>query len=101
MSGSLIKIDNPNQRKLIDNWLEQNSPQAENIIINKGKAVRYDPRTKEAYQVDLTDNNIKISKSKNVDDFYSEIDGKKYSIPLYDEDFETVFRWDFDLFYNN
>jgi len=95
----IIKIDSPKQRKLIDDWLKKNSPQAENIIIKDGKAVRYDPRTKEAYEVDLTSKKIDLLLDQSADDFYSKIDGRKYQLPLY-SDLEKSFKWDFNLFYN-
>ena len=82
----IIKIEEPGQRKLIDDWLEKNTPQAENLVIKDWKAVRYDPRTKEAYMVDL--NNVDLEIKGDVDDFYSMIDGRKYKLPLYDPNFE-------------
>ena len=95
----IIKIENAEQRKIIDAWLKKNSPQAENILIKDQKAVRYDPRTNEAYEVSLIDEKVTLARKSTVDDYYSEIDWRKYQLPLY-SDLETKFKGDFNLFYN-
>jgi hypothetical protein len=79
----IIAIDNPKQRTIIDSFLEKTSPQEENIIVKNWFAYRYDPRTKEAYKVDLRKNGINVA--WDATDFYSEIDGRKYALPLYRE----------------
>ena len=79
----IIAIDNPKQRTIIDSFLEKTSPQEENIIVKNWFAYRYDPRTKEAYKVDLRKNGINVA--GDATDFYSEIDGRKYALPLYRE----------------
>lgn len=84
----IIKIESPEQRKMIDKWLEENSPQAENIIIKDWKAVRYNPRTKEAHSVDLKDKDISLV-DENITNYYSEIDWKKYRLPLYEAELEN------------
>lgn len=78
----IIAIDNPKQRTIIDSFLEKTSPQEENIIVKNWVAYRYDPRTKEAYKVDLRKNNIDVAWDAN--DYYSEIDWRKYKLPLYE-----------------
>ena len=78
----IIAIDNPKQRTIIDSFLEKTSPQEENIIVKNWFAYRYDPRTKEAYKVDLRKNNIDVAWDAN--DYYSEIDWRKYKLPLYE-----------------
>jgi len=84
-TSNLIQIRNQKEQKLVDKWLENHSPQAENILIKDAKTVRYDPRTKEAYFVDLDnyDKDLKLPDSQ--DDFYSIIEGKKYALPLYSD----------------
>ena len=100
-ASNLIEITNPKQRILVDKWLAKNSPQAENIIIKDGKA-RYDPRTNEAYQVDLTKYKGQLRRDDLADDFYSEIAGKKYALPLYDDTIEkTLDKNNFIKYYNN
>lgn len=68
----------------IDQFIESYAPQAENLRIRKGIAYRYDPRTYEAYAVDLKKNPVQ-QLADDVDNYYSEIDGKKYQLPLYSE----------------
>lgn len=68
----------------IDQFVESYAPQAENLRIRKGVAYRYDPRTYEAYAVDLKKNPVQ-QLADDVDNYYSEIDGKKYQLPLYSE----------------
>lgn len=77
----IIAIDKPQQRNIIDSFLEKVSPQEENIIVKWGNAYRYDPRTNEAYKVDL--NKWKVDLPAETNDFYSEIDWRKYQLPLY------------------
>lgn len=72
----------------IDQFIESYAPQAENLRIRKGIAYRYDPRTYEAYAVDLRKNPVRLL-DKNVDNYYSEIDGTKYQLPLYDNALEV------------
>ena len=50
----------------IDQFIESYAPQAENLRIRKGIAYRYDPRTYEAYAVDLRKNPVRLL-DKNVD----------------------------------
>ena len=85
-NSQIIAIDNPQQRIIIDERLEANSPQNENIIVKWGKAYRYDPRTQKAYMVDLTKDPIDVA--WDATNFYSELDGRKYKLPLYDENIE-------------
>lgn len=88
--SQIIAIDNPQQRIIIDEWLEKNSPQNENIIIKWGEAYRYDPRTKEAYKVDISDpKKTPIDLPADASNFYSEIDGRRYQLPLYREEVEV------------
>lgn len=102
-ASQLIEIKTPNERKLIDNWLEKNSPQAENIIIKDGKVFRYDPRTFDAYGVDLGKlKNKDLGLEDSTTDFYSEIMGRKYRFPLYDETVEKpIYKDSFLVYYNN
>jgi hypothetical protein len=101
-NSQLIEITDPKQRKLIDNWLQKNSPQAENIIVHDGQVVRYDPRTHEAYGVDLQKmKNKDLSLENGTTDFYSEIAGRKYRFPLYDETTEkAIDKSKFKVYYN-
>jgi len=85
----IVRVDNPSQRGIIDSWLEKNSPQAENIMIKDGKAYRYDPRTMEAYEADLTTYNMPIELPASTKDFYSRVDGKTYKLPLYNTAYES------------
>lgn len=82
-NSNIIEIDNPQQQAIIDKWLEANSPQAENIVIKNGKAVRYDPRTKEAYVVSIKGKDLSVP--VNTQDFYSQIGNHKYKFPLYSD----------------
>lgn len=81
-NSHLIKIENTDQRIKIDQYLEKYSPQDENILIIEGYVYRYDPRTKESFFAELS--NADIISPENVQDFYSEIDGSKYKLPLYE-----------------
>ena len=85
-ASQLIAIDNPEQRNIIDKRIKENAPQAENIIIKNWKAYRYDPVTNEAYVVNLRDTkNVKLDLPAETDNFYSEIDWRKYQLPLYSD----------------
>jgi hypothetical protein len=97
-NGNIIEIDNPQQQAIVDKWLEVNSPQAENIMVTDGNAIRYDPRTKEAYKVDIKGENLTLESGQ--DDFYSEVAGKKYSFPLYGDEDIPLSVVDFNKFYN-
>lgn len=97
-NSQIIAIDNPQQRIIIDEWLEKNSPQNENIIIKWGEAYRYDPRTKKAYKTDLTKADVDLP--AETDNFYSELDGKKYQIPLWTPNDVKVTKKNFLSVYN-
>lgn len=95
----IIEPKSAAEQKVVDNWLQKNSPQNENIMTKDGKVVRYDPRTQEAYGVDLKD--VKdLGLAHNVDDYYSKVAGKKYSFPLYSDAEKPVAAKDFTKFYN-
>lgn len=98
-NSQIIAIDNPEQRALIDKRLEKNSQQAENIIVKDGYAYRYDPRTNEAYRVDLS--KWKIDLPAETDNYYSEIDGRKYQLPLYSEAESPISVKEFLSIYNS
>lgn len=98
-NSQIIAIDNPEQRTLIDKRLEKNSQQAENIIVKDGYAYRYDPRTNEAYRVDLS--KWKIDLPAETDNYYSEIDGRKYQLPLYSEAESPISVKEFLSIYNS
>ncbi len=81
-NSQIIAIDNAQQRSIIDKRAEANNvPQAENIIVKDWYAYRYDPRTYEAYKVDLKKADLNLPAETK--DFYSEVDGRKYQLPLY------------------
>lgn len=97
----IISIENAKQRNIIDEWLEANSKQAENILIKDWKAIRYDPRTKEAYSVDLGKAK-KLVMDNNAEDFYSMIDWRKYQLPLYNTKLENpISIKEFENLYSN
>ena len=98
-NSQIIAIDNPKQRSIIDKRLEKNSQQAENIIVKDGYAYRYDPRTNEAYKVDLKKADIDLP--AETDNFYSEIDGRKYQLPLYWELEQPITVEEFLSIYNS
>ena len=80
----LIQNPTTKQRKEIDEWLEKHSPQEENIFIKDGVAYRYNIRDYEVHKADLS---IKkdIREPDTSSDYYSEIKGRKYRLPLYEE----------------
>jgi len=96
--SNIIEIDNPQQQQMIDNWLQKYSPQNENIIITDGKAIRYDPRTKKASTVDITDKDLKLDHGQ--EDFYSQVGSNKYSFPLYGSDEVEIPVSEFLKYYN-
>jgi hypothetical protein len=96
--SNIIEIDNPQQQTMIDNWLQKNSPQNENIIITEGRAIRYDPRTKQAYSVDITGKDLKLDYGQ--EDFYSQVGSNKYSFPLYGEEEVEIPVSEFLKYYN-
>ena len=71
----------------------------ENILVKDGKAIRYDPRTKEAYSVDLK--RFWDLWLDNADDYYSIIEGKKYRLPLYWDWEVQLWIDEINLLYNN
>ena len=98
-NSQIIAIDNPRQRIIIDERLEANAPQNENIIVKWWEAYRYDPRTKKAYKVDL--NKADVDLPAETDNYYSEIDWRKYQIPLWRPEDIKVSKKDFLDVYNN
>lgn len=96
-NSQIIEINNPTQKKLIDSYLQKNTPQAENILVKHGLAIRYDPRTFEAHGVDITNKNLGVDES--VPDFYSKVAGKKYSFPLYSDAEKPLSKSDFMKLY--
>jgi hypothetical protein len=100
--SNLIEIKTPEQKKMIDGWLEKNSPQNENILIQDGNVIRYNPRNYEAYGVDLGKFEGELSRPDTTSDYYSEIAGNKYAFPLYDESVErAIDNTTFMSYYNN
>lgn len=97
--SQIIAIDNPEQRAIIDKWIKENAEQAENIIVKNWKAYRYDPATNEAYYVDLKKANLDLP--ADVTNYYSEINGKKYQLPLYSEAEKPISVEDFLSVYNS
>lgn len=98
-NSQIIAIDNPKQRALIDKRLEKHSKQQENMIVKNWYAYRYDPRTNEAYKVDLKKADIDLP--AETDNFYSEIDGRKYQLPLYWELEQPITVEEFLSIYNS
>lgn len=98
-NSQIIAIDNPQQRIIIDERLEANAPQNENIIVKGWEAYRYDPRTKKAYKVDLSKADVDLP--AETDNYYSEIDGRKYQIPLWRPEDIRVSKKDFLNVYQN
>lgn len=94
----LIKIDKPTDRVVVDKWLEKNAPQAENLLIRDWQVVRYDPRTWKAYstRIDKTDINLNAEWATN---YYSVIDWRKYSFPLYWSEEQLMSKAEFYDFY--
>ena len=101
-ASQLIAIDNAQQRNIIDKRIKENAPQAENIIIKNWKAYRYDPVTNEAYVVNLRDTkNVKLDLPAETDNFYSEIDWRKYQLPLYSDLEKPISVEEFLSIYNS
>lgn len=97
-NSNIIEIDNPQQQAIIDRYLQATNPQAENIIVSGDRAVRYDPRTKEAYQVSIKGKSLDID--PEADDFFSEVAGRKYSFPLYGDSETPLSIDEFNKLYN-
>lgn len=97
--SQIIAIDNAEQRAIIDKWIEENAPQAENIIVKNWKAYRYDPRTNEAYYVDLKKADLDLP--ADATNYYSEVDGRKYQLPLYSEAEKPISVEEFLSVYNS
>lgn len=97
-NSNIIEIDNPQQQAIVDKYLQSTNPQAENIIVANSKAIRYDPRNGEAFQVDIKDKNLSLDAGQ--DDFYSEVAGKKYSFPLYSDEEIPLSINEFKSIYN-
>ena len=97
--SQIIAIDNPKQRAIIDTWIKENAPQAENIIVKNWKAYRYDPVTNEAYYVDLKKADLDLP--ADATNYYSEIDGRKYQLPLYSEAEKPISAEEFLSIYNS
>lgn len=97
--SQIIAIDNAEQRAIIDKWIQENAPQAENIIVKNWKAYRYDPRTNEAYYVDLKKADLDLP--ADATNYYSEVDGRKYQLPLYSEAEKPISVEDFLSIYNS
>lgn len=100
--SNLIEITSPEQRKLIDMWLEANAPQAENILVKGGNVIRYDPRIGEAYGVDLSKWSGNLKVGDDATDLFSKIDGRKYKFPLYEAGTELpIDKQTFIEYYNS
>jgi hypothetical protein len=97
-NSNIIEIDHPQQQAIIDRYLQMTNPQAENIMVRDGIAVRYDPATGEAYQVNIKGKDLNLDSGQ--DDFYSEVAGKKYSFPLYSDEEAPLSIIDFKKLYN-
>jgi hypothetical protein len=69
----LIQIDKPGQKKAIDKFLADKYPQENIIVVKGGNVVRYNPITKEAYIVDLTNYPHDLNVGDSATDLYSKL----------------------------